>query len=194
MLSNIKLYQSLIFFASLITFAFLSFFHQVNLLGQAALILLTLIMLIRPLAKVFPTVSIFKTLLVLRRQIGQASAFAVFGHVYAQVFPDYGLISVLNFDLSSGPGSFTFWGFWGLVTIIPLLLTSNDFSVRFLGQNWKRIQWLVHPLYLFVMLHWGLRDGSSGLIKSGLLLFLIYGIRLLARLSITFPQEKPASV
>lgn len=172
--------KTLIFYTSLFTFAILAFGHQTKLLGQASLVLLSIVIFTKPAVKLFPTIGFFKILLVLRRQLGQASAFAVIGHVLSQVFPGYSLVNLLTFAATIGPKNFQFWGFWGFVLILPLLITSNNFSTNLLKRNWFLLQKLIHPLYIFAMIHYGLREGTSGLIKSVLVLSALYFSRLLA--------------
>lgn len=169
-----------IFYASLFVFAVLSLGNQTKLLGQASLVLLTLVIFIKPAVRLFPTIGFFKILLALRRELGQASAFAVIGHVLSQISSGRSLSDVLYLAASSGPMSFQFWGFWALVLILPLLITSNDFSTRLLKRNWFLLQKLIHPLYIFAMIHYGLREGISGLLKSVLVLSVLYFSRALA--------------
>ncbi|MEM7128860.1 MAG: ferric reductase-like transmembrane domain-containing protein [Chloroflexota bacterium] len=62
-------------------------------------------------------------------------------------------------------------GYFALVLLVPLALTSNRYSMRLLGKNWKRVHWLVYlvvPLaiwhYLWVGTHrakWGLPSGEA---------------------------------
>jgi sulfoxide reductase heme-binding subunit YedZ len=173
--------KNLIFYGTLLVSTILSFGHQTKLLGQASLVLLTIVIFTKPAVKLFPTIGFFKILLALRRQLGQASAFFVLGHVLSQIFPGYNLVSLLIFSATSGLNNFQFWGFWGLVLILPLLITSNDFSTSLLKRNWFLLQKLIHPLYIFAMIHYGLREGASGLVKSILVLSVLYFSRLLAR-------------
>ncbi len=183
MLSKLK---AIIFYSSLFVSAVLAFGHQTKFLGQASLGLLTIIIFTKPAVKLFPTIGLFKILLALRRQLGQASAFMVIGHVLSQISSGQSLRDVLYLAALSGPTSFQFWGFWGLALILPLLITSNDFSTNLLKRNWFFLQKLIHPLYIFAMVHYGLREGTSGLIKSALILSVLYFSRFLASRGVKF--------
>lgn len=169
--SNLPKLKIFIFYASLFVSAVLSFGHQTKLLGQASLVLLTVVIFIKPAVKLFPTIGFFKILLALRRQLGQATAFFALAHVSGQI-GNY----LFSIDLSD----FRFWGFLAIILMLPLLITSNDFSTRLLKRNWFHLQKLIHPLYIFAMIHYGLREGISGLIKSALVLSVLYSSRFLA--------------
>ena len=66
-------------------------------------------------------------------------------------------------------------GFVGLALMIPLALTSNRFSMRSLGRNWKRLHYLTYGVAIFIMLHLFALGQGVGL--AVLYLFLL-GIRL----------------
>ncbi len=46
-----------------------------------------------------------------------------------------------------------FSGFVGLALMAPLALTSNRFSMRKLGRNWKRLHYLTYAVAIFIILH-----------------------------------------
>ncbi len=48
---------------------------------------------------------------------------------------------------------FLFSGSLGLFLLLPLLITSNVFSIRWLGKYWKRVHFLVYPAFLFIVVH-----------------------------------------
>lgn len=53
-------------------------------------------------------------------------------------------------------------GILGMILILPLLITSNTLSVRFIGsKNWKRLHWLVYPAFIAIVLHRFFRVGGS---------------------------------
>lgn len=192
--SNLPKLKNLIFYGSLLVSVYLALTHQTRLLGTMALYLLTLVIFTKPLARLFPTVNIFKILLALRRETGQASAFAAFGHVASQLFPGISPISFLFFAASSGPQNFLFWGFWALVLMSILFVTSNDFSTRLLKRNWFLLHKLIHPLYIFAMLHVGLQEGYFGLIPYVFVLLTLHLARFLAARGVKFLSPPPRSV
>ena len=175
MLSRLK---AIIFYGSFFVSVILALSHQTKLLGQASLVLLTIVIFTKPAVKLFSTIGFFKILLALRRQLGQATAFFALAHVSIQI-KSY----IFSFDLSD----FRFWGLFAIFLMTPLLITSNDFSTRLLKRNWFLLQKLIHPLYIFAMIHYGLREGPSGLIKSVLVLSVLYFSRLLASHGVKFP-------
>ncbi|MFZ2201943.1 MAG: ferric reductase-like transmembrane domain-containing protein [Microgenomates group bacterium] len=189
--SNLSKLKNLIFYGSLLISVYLALTHQTRLLGTMALYLLTLVIFTKPLARLFPTLGIFKILLTIRRETGQASAFAAFGHVASQVFPGLSVFNLLGFALAGGPSSFQFWGFWAFVLIIPLFLTSNDFSTHLLKRNWFHLHKLIHPLYIFAMLHVGLQKGYLGLVKYVIVLLILYLARALAARGVKFFAPSP---
>ena len=184
--SNLSKIKVLIFYGSILVSVLLAFTHQTKTLGQASLILLTLVIFTKPLARLFPSISLFKILLAVRRETGQASAFFAFGHIASQIFPGVSLLGLLAFGVSRGPGSFQFWGFWALVLMVLLFLTSNDLSLRLLKRNWFYLHKLIHPLYVFVLLHYGLQKGLIGVAFALIVLLLLYGSRFLATKGIKF--------
>lgn len=186
LLLPLPFWKKLIFYGSFLAFALLTFFHQTRTLGKVALILLTIVIYTKPLVKLFPTIGFFKSLLVLRRSLGQASAFAVIAHVLAQVFPRLSLTDLLTFAATSQPSYFLFWGFWGLVLILPLLITSNDLSTHLLKRKWFLLQKLIHPLYIFSMIHFALQKSLSTQIFVIFVLIVLYGSRYLATRGIRF--------
>ncbi|HLE49830.1 MAG TPA: ferric reductase-like transmembrane domain-containing protein [Patescibacteria group bacterium] len=189
--SSLPKIKGLIFYGSILVSVLLAFSHQTKTLGQASLILLTLVIFTKPLARLFPTINLFKVLLAVRRETGQAGAFAAFGHVASQVFRGVPLFDLLQFSFSGGPQSFQFWGFWTLILMAILFLTSNDISTRLLKRNWFRLHQLIHPLYIFAMIHYGLRGGYLKLILVVFVLFVLYLSRFLAARGTKFFASSP---
>ena len=68
-----------------------------------------------------------------------------------------------------------FWSFeimtgWlALAILIPLALTSNDFSVRMLGRTWKSLQRWVYGAAVLTLVHWVFIDHE---LEDALVLFL----------------------
>ena len=106
-----------------------------------------LVMAVRPLADIFPKYKILRQLCLLRRSFGILSAM---------------IIVTLLFDIwiwnpSSFLGFFSpiNWYWWDPLTArlseataIILLVTSNNFSQKKLGKNWKRIQRLSYIYFI----------------------------------------------
>lgn len=49
--------------------------------------------------------------------------------------------------------NYVVFGVFALLTMLPLFLTSNDWSVKTLGPNWKKIHKLVYVIFWFIFLH-----------------------------------------
>lgn len=85
-----------------------------------------------------------------RRALGVAA----FG--YALLHLVFYLIDMGNLDdiLAEclAPGIWTGWA--AFVLFLPLAITSNDRSMRWLKAGWKRLQRLVYPAAVLTLLHW----------------------------------------
>ncbi len=183
---SLKFWQYLIIYSSLAVSAVSFLRRDIYLTGRLALIVLTLVIFTKPLVRLFPTVGLFKLLLALRRQTGQASAIFALTHVATQVFSGAPLIVTFRTALENGPVNFQFWGFWAFILIIPLFLTANNFSTGLLKRNWFRLHKLIHPLYVFVLLHYTLQKGTRGLVFFVTVLVLLYASRFLVSRGVQF--------
>ncbi|MBV7329889.1 ferric reductase-like transmembrane domain-containing protein [Chloroflexi bacterium TSY] len=89
--------------------------------------------------------------LALRRPLG-LYAF-MYSAVHYLVF-----LSGFQFDVANGftataASNMLFFGFLGLALMLPLAMTSNKWSMQFLGRNWKRLHYLVYAIAIFIILH-----------------------------------------
>jgi DMSO/TMAO reductase YedYZ heme-binding membrane subunit len=64
----------------------------------------------------------------------------------------------------AGPRLFEFFGFLGWLLLLPVWLTSNDTSMRFLGKKWKALQRLTYIALWFIMSHVGLQGNALALL------------------------------
>jgi sulfoxide reductase heme-binding subunit YedZ len=85
-----------------------------------------------------------------RRALGVA-AFA-----YAAIHLAFYLIDMGNLDdILAEFWALGIWTGWAaMLLFIPLALTSNDASMRALKAGWKRLQRLVYPAAVLVLVHW----------------------------------------
>jgi len=120
-------------------------------IGWLAWVLLILTMLTRPLSMLFK--GVFLKILPYRKWLGISLSLAIIVHVI--IFS-----SNRGFDFSYfiNPGFWNFsnlfgWGLLGFVVMIPLFITSNKFSIKLLGKNWKRLQRLAYLLFVSVGIH-----------------------------------------
>lgn len=107
-------------------------------------------MALGPMVSLFGPKPLLSWLVYRRRSIGVAA----FG--YALLHLVFYLIDMGNLDdiLAEwlAPGIWTGWAAFGLM--LPLALTSNDRSMRWLKAGWKRLQRLVYPAAVLTLLHW----------------------------------------
>jgi methionine sulfoxide reductase heme-binding subunit len=89
--------------------------------------------------------------LVRRRRALGVAAFA-----YAVLHLVFYLIDMGNLDdILAEFWALGIWTGWAaMLLFVPLAFTSNDASVRALKASWKRLQRLVYPAALLVLVHW----------------------------------------
>lgn len=89
--------------------------------------------------------------LVQRRRALGVAAFA-----YAMLHLGFYLIDMGNIDdILAEFWALGIWTGWAaMLLFVPLALTSNDASVRALKAGWKRLQRLVYPAAVLVLVHW----------------------------------------
>lgn len=144
------------------------------------------IMLIRPLADVLPGFRILRSLVPFRKEFGIAAAWFMILHAYGafavqgkNIF--FAVFNARYWQLNNP----VMWGILGLFCVTLLLLTSNNYSIKLLRKNWKRVQMLSYPLFLFVAIHVALIRGRiGGVIIPVLAVFVLW---LLAQLKIKIP-------
>jgi len=120
---------------------------------------LFLVMVVRPLADILPSITWVRPLVILRKGVGVLSASIVVSFILAKVIAD-------AFGYVSGMLTVEYWSLHNLallahladISAILLLVTSNNYSKRVLGKNWKRIQRLSYiyfygsGVYVYVIL------------------------------------------
>lgn len=123
-----------------------------------------------------------------RRWIGVAA----FG--YAALHLIFYLIDMGNFqDILAewrAPGIWTGWA--AILLMLPLALTSNNIAMSWLKAGWKRLQRLVYPAAILVLLHWIWVHNST---MTAFLHFLPLAMLTLVRLASSFrPSHKDQGV
>ena len=108
-------------------------------LGEYALIFLIFLLLFSPLKKLLDL-----NLIKFRRSIGLLAFWYVLLHFLTYLILDQQLIwELIIKDVFKRP--YIILGILGFLALIPLALTSNRWSMRFLGfDNWKRLHLLVY--------------------------------------------------
>ena len=90
-----------------------------------------------------------------RRAVGLLAFYYVLAHFAVYLTLDRGLIlSSIAADILKRP--YIMLGMAGLIMLIPLALTSNQWSIRRLGQRWNRLHKLVYPVLIVAVLHYAL--------------------------------------
>lgn len=120
----------------------------IGFLFTASLISVFFVMLIRPLADLFPSVAFLRPLVILRKGFGVLSASIIVSFMLSRFLLDgFGYITEFftpeRWSLLTG----AFLSPLGDVSALILLITSNRFSKRILGKNWKRIQKLAYVYF-----------------------------------------------
>ena len=118
-------------------------------LGERGLQLIILTLIITPLRR-FTKISLLK----FRRALGVMAFFYVFAHMLSWALIDLRLdIGAIFTEIVKRP--FITIGMLGFLTMIPLAVTSNNYSVRKLGPAvWTRIHKLAYPVAALGALHY----------------------------------------
>ncbi|MBL4695056.1 hypothetical protein JKY72_06850 [Candidatus Gracilibacteria bacterium] len=119
-----------------------------DILYNLSLIFVFIVMIIRPLANLFPRSVILRPLILLRKGFGTLSAAIIIAFVLAKVL-EIGASYLLNYTEEEfwRFDNFSFYGHLGDVTGLILLVTSNDYARRVMGNWWKRIQKLAYVYF-----------------------------------------------
>lgn len=115
-------------------------------LGELALKLIIAGLLISPLRKV-----IGLNLIKFRRAIGVLAFTYVALHLLVWLVLDVGILSQIWADILKRP--YITIGMVGFVVMIPLAVTSNNWSVKRLGVKWKRLHQLTYIVALLGGIH-----------------------------------------
>lgn len=118
--------------------------------GEFAARFMIIAMIISPMRLMFPANRFWLWMMRRRRYFGVAAFCYALLHTLLY-FVDMGSLSaVLDEALLLG-----IWTGWlAMFIFIPLAITSNNWSVRKMGRNWKRLQQLVYVAALATLLHW----------------------------------------
>jgi sulfoxide reductase heme-binding subunit YedZ len=147
----------------------LSYGEVIHVTGDTSVKLLIITLAATPARLMFPRAGWAMWLLRRRRDFGVA----VFGYalfhlaVYLARKAALGLDAIIREGLE--PGLLTGWIAFAL--FLPLAVTSNDASVRWLKRAWKRLHRLVYPAAALTFAHWLLEAFTleSALIHGGVL-------------------------
>ena len=136
--------------------------------GRAAQFLLIYILFIKPLAHVF-NIKWMRRHIAYRRQFGVATVWFALFHALMFIY-DRELYYFQDFQ---GIGNYLPYGAVAIVGMSILGLTSNNYSVRLLKRNWKRVQYLAYPTLFFTLLHSSMARGEMPFVIVVSTLFII---------------------
>ena len=126
--------------------------------GEFAARFMIVSMMLTPLMMLFPKSGIMRWLVKRRRHIGVAAFAYAALHALAYVLHEGTLAKILS-ELSEAK---ILTGLAALLIFLPLAMTSNDFSIRAMGVNWKVMQRLVYVAAIAVLAHWLLSSKDMG--------------------------------
>ena len=149
--------------------------------GTWALVFLCITLAMTPLRLLTGTAMWIK----MRRMFGLFCFFYVLLHFLIWIWLDQNFdVSAMIKDVIDRP--FITMGFISFVFLIPLALTSNQWSLRSLGQNWSLLHKLVYIIAFTAIAHyWWHKAGKNDLGTVS-----IYGLVILLLLAFRIPKVK----
>ena len=171
-----KIFQRLVYYALPIGLLIFFFMFRKDVvfffgLGNYAIYLLGAILFIKPLAVIFE-VKFFWQIVSYRRELGILDFWLFFSHAagmsYLYGFSDPTMWGKLP--------SFVYWGVAAGIGMFVVAGTSNDYAVKLLKRNWKRVQSLTYLVFLFALLHAGVRKDQLFLYLSIFFVFAVLKI------------------
>lgn len=164
-----------------------------KLFGNAAAVLFYALLFLSPLAKITRMRLLLQGMSI-RREIGILMGVFAIVHVTGYFLDPIWVSTFIAPYSWREPFSFgplVLLGIVSLALVLPLLLTSNDFSVRlFGGRNWKRVHWLVYPAFVAITFHWMFRRSEwslSGFLTGCAIVAMYVLLKLLARRNFIAP-------
>ena len=113
--------------------------------------LLIFLLLIKPIASILKSKTLFKVV-AYRRQLGLITFWFFLTHTA-------GLIYLYNiFEISRYLTLKHSMGTLAGIGLLVLAITSNNYSMKLLEKNWKRVQYLVYPVLFGMLVHTSLNE------------------------------------
>lgn len=145
--------------------------------------LLIIVLFIRPLRDIFPNFKLFSYILIFRRELWIITwLYAIMHWIWYFLDKKYWLDMLLDSYL---------WDFWNntswwllaLIVSIPLLLTSNLFSLKKLWKYWKTLHRLSYIMFLLVAIHIAIISNWEKAIAISIIVITYIIIYILAEIS-----------
>lgn len=115
-------------------------------LGEIALQLMVAVLAVTPLRRLAGV-----NLLKFRRAIGVLAFVYVTLHLLVWLLLDVGILAQIWADILKRP--YVTVGFTAFLLMVPLAVTSNNWSVRRLGATWRRLHMLTYAAALLAAIH-----------------------------------------
>jgi len=118
--------------------------------GEFSARFLIITLILTPMRMLFPGSGFWRWMLQRRRYFGVAAFAYAALHTLLYIVDLGTLHAILGDALAIG-----IWTGWlAFFVFVPLALTSNDWSVKRMGPNWKRLQRWVYVAAVGTLLHW----------------------------------------
>jgi methionine sulfoxide reductase heme-binding subunit len=118
--------------------------------GEFSARLMIFAMMLSPLVALLGPKRWLNWLVMRRRYFGMAAFGYAMLHLIFYVI-DMGSVA----DMIAEIGALGIWTGWlAMLLFVPLVLTSNNAAMRALKANWKKLQRLVYPTAILVLVHW----------------------------------------
>ena len=140
---------SLAFFS--LTFLFINA-NSVKQSGSLAYTTLWIILFLPIVARVF-SLNIAKQFMPLRKELGILMGTLAIVHAVSFISPDPAILWTRDFWVTGGYPSAYAFGYAGFILTIPLLLTSNIWSMKRLWKYWKKLHRLAYIIILLIVIH-----------------------------------------
>lgn len=124
-------------------------------LGKLAWLLLLIILFLSPVSKIAQSKAL-ASLMTFRREMGIFMGMLAIEHVLLYFIKfQVSFNSIFNpaFWIEDGAISYRAFGLTALILILPLLTTSNNFSMRMLKTGWKKLHRIVYVALIAVTIH-----------------------------------------
>ena len=159
-----------------------------QLLGRTALYFLIATLAVTPLA----TITGWHELPSRRRALGLYAFLYASLHFLIFAGLDYGVNFAQIIDLVAGK-PYILAGSLAFSMLIPLALTSFDYSIRRMKKSWTRLHWLVFPSAVIVIVHFGwARKGDFSRMQGNILQPILTGLLLVVLLLLRVPGIRKA--
>ncbi len=136
-------------------------------LGSWSWILVMLILFVKPLGVIFKS-RLLMMVVSLRRELGVAAFWTFLFHGAGLIWMD----NLVDVNLYLDWRGYLFWGGVAGVGMILLGVTSNEISVKWLGKNWKRLQYVAYPVLFFATAHKTIAE--EGTVVPAIVIFTVF--------------------